>query len=87
MDPGDRQELAARRLQEAGGQDFFAGRAVYIDEFDTFNAPKRALLAAMLPAADVTVSLCCDGLQPADGGGAAEHGGPGGRRLPHRAAQ
>ena len=68
MDPGDRQELAARRLQEAGGQDFFAGRAVYIDEFDTFNAPKRALLAAMLPAADVTVSLCCDGLQPADGG-------------------
>lgn len=69
MDPGDRQELAAKRLQQAGGgADFFAGRAVYMDEFDTFNAPKRALLAAMLPAADVTVSLCCDGLQETDGG-------------------
>ena len=69
MDPGDRQELAARRLQEAGGgTEFFAGRAVYMDEFDTFNAPKRALLAAMLPAADVTVCLCCDGLQERDGG-------------------
>lgn len=69
MDPGDRQEQAARRLQEAdGGRDFFAGRAVYIDEFDTFNAPKRALLAAILPAADLTVSLCCDHLQETDGG-------------------
>ena len=69
MDPGDRQELAARRLQEAGGgAEFFAGRAVYMDEFDTFNAPKRALLAAMLPAADATVCLCCDGLQERDGG-------------------
>ena len=69
MDPGDRQELAARRLQEAdGGRDFFAGRTVYIDEFDTFNAPKRALLAAILPAADLSVSLCCDHLQETDGG-------------------
>ena len=68
MDPGDRQELAARRLREAGaGADFFSGCAVYIDEFDTFNAPKRALLEAMLPAADLTVSLCCDGLQENDG--------------------
>ncbi|MDY6007528.1 MAG: PD-(D/E)XK nuclease family protein, partial [Gemmiger sp.] len=57
MDPTDRQQLAAQRLQP----EFFAGRAVYVDEFDTFNAPKRALLAAMLPAADVTVCLCCDG--------------------------
>lgn len=64
MDPGDRQQLAARYLDA----DFFAGRAVYIDEFDTFNAPKRALLAAMLPVADVTVCLCCDGMQDRDGG-------------------
>lgn len=64
MDPGDRQQLAAQYLDA----DFFAGRAVYIDEFDTFNAPKRALLAAMLPVADVTVCLCCDGIQDRDGG-------------------
>ena len=64
MDPGDRQQLAARYLDA----DFFAGRAVYIDEFDTFNAPKRALLAAMLPVTDVTVCLCCDGMQDRDGG-------------------
>ena len=64
MDPGDRQQLAAQYLDAA----FFAGRAVYIDEFDTFNAPKRALLAAMLPVADVTVCLCCDGIQDRDGG-------------------
>ena len=64
MDPGDRQQLAARYLDAA----FFAGRAVYIDEFDTFNGPKRALLAAMLPVTDVTVCLCCDGMQDRDGG-------------------
>lgn len=63
-DPGDRQELAARSLEP----EFFAGRSVYIDEFDTFNAPKRALLAAMLPVADVTVSLCCDGTRDLTGG-------------------
>ena len=39
-----------------------------MDEFDTFNAPKRALLAAMLPAADVTVCLCCDGEADPDHG-------------------
>ena len=80
MDPGDRQELAARRLREAGaGADFFSGRAVYIDEFDTFNAPKRALLEAMLPATDLTVSLCCDGLQENDGGvGGVQRGAPSG---------
>ncbi len=64
MDPGDRQQRAAERLDAA----FFAGCAVYIDEFDTFNAPKRALLAAMLPVTDVTVCLCCDGEQDLDGG-------------------
>ena len=57
MDPGDRVEQAARILEP----DFFAGRSVFIDEFDTFNASKRAILTAMLPVADVTVSLCCDG--------------------------
>ncbi|MEE0800269.1 MAG: PD-(D/E)XK nuclease family protein [Gemmiger sp.] len=56
MDPGDRVELAARSLSP----EFFAGRTVFIDEFDTFNASKRAMLAAMLPVTDVTVSLCCD---------------------------
>lgn len=64
MDPGDRQQLAARYLEP----EFFAGRAVYVDEFDTFNAPKRALLAAMLPMAEVTVCLCCDGPEDRDGG-------------------
>ena len=64
MDPGDRQQRAAERLDAA----FFAGRAVFFDEFDTFNAPKRALLAAMLPVADVTICLCCDGEQDPDGG-------------------
>lgn len=64
MDPGDRQQLAAQRLDAA----FFAGRAVYLDEFDTFNAPKRALLAAMLPVADVTVCLCCDDARDRAGG-------------------
>ena len=64
MDPGDRQQLAAQMLDA----DFFAGRAVYMDEFDTFNAPKRALLAAMLPVADVTVCLCCNGEQDTAGG-------------------
>ena len=64
MDPGDRQQLAAQMLDAR----FFAGRAVYMDEFDTFNAPKRALLAAMLPVADVTVCLCCDGEQDTAGG-------------------
>ena len=65
MDPGDRQQLAP---PSGWTPAFFAGCAVYIDEFDTFNAPKRALLAAMLPAADVTVCLCCDGEQDTAGG-------------------
>ena len=67
MDPGDRVELAAHLLQTEQ-TDFFAGCAVYIDEFDTFNASKRAMLGAILPAADLTVSLCCDGLEDASGG-------------------
>lgn len=58
MDPGDRVERAAASLEA----DFFDGATVFIDEFDTFNAPKRSMLNAILPLADVTVSLCCDGL-------------------------
>ena len=65
MDPGDRVQAAARALQP----EFFAGRAVFIDEFDTFNAPKRRLLEAMLTmAGDVTVALCCDGMEDYEGG-------------------
>jgi len=42
---------------------------VFIDEFDTFNAPKKRLLGAMLAALpSVTVALCDDGapLLPGD---------------------
>ena len=47
MDPGDRVELAAKSLDQA----FFAGRTVYIDEFDTFNHSKRAMPgSSSLPA-------------------------------------
>lgn len=65
MDPGDRLIAAAERLSP----DFFAGKAVFVDEFDTFNASKKRLLAAMLAAApEVTVALCCDGLDDYDAG-------------------
>lgn len=66
MDPADRLELAAARLESAQAQGalpaFLQGRAVFIDEFDTFNAPKKRLLGALLAAgASVTVALCDDG--------------------------
>ena len=66
MDPSDRLELAARRLEDAAGRGrlpaFLEGRAVFIDEFDTFNAPKKRLMGAMLAALpEVTVALCDDG--------------------------
>ena len=66
MDPSDRIELAAARLEGALAEGrvpaFLAGRAVYIDEFDTFNAPKQRLMGAMLAALpEVTVALCDDG--------------------------
>lgn len=65
MDPGDRLLAAAERLSP----DFFAGKAVFVDEFDTFNASKKRLLAAMLAAApEVTVALCCDSLDDYDQG-------------------
>ena len=72
MDPADRIQLAADRLEGALAQGripaFLEGRAVFIDEFDTFNAPKQRLMGAMLAALpQVTVALCDDGA-PADPG-------------------
>ncbi len=65
MDPGDRLLAAARRTDPA----FFADTAVFVDEFDTFNASKKRLIELMLTAApQVTVALCCDGLQDYDDG-------------------
>ena len=50
MDPSDRLELAADRLEAALARgslpEFLQDRAVFIDEFDTFNAPKKRLMAA-----------------------------------------
>lgn len=66
MDPADRLELAADRLEAALARgelpDFLREREVFIDEFDTFNAPKKRLMGAMLAALPtVTVALCDDG--------------------------
>ena len=66
MDPADRLEQAADRLEAALAEgnllDFLRDRAVFIDEFDTFNAPKKRLLGAMLASLPtVTVALCDDG--------------------------
>ena len=73
MDPADRLELAADRLEAALARDelpdFLREREVFIDEFDTFNAPKKRLMGAMLTALPaVTVALCEDGapMQPGD---------------------
>ena len=73
MDPADRLELAADRLEAALARDelpdFLREREVFIDEFDTFNAPKKRLMGAMLAALPaVTVALCEDGapMQPGD---------------------
>ena len=75
MDPSDRLELAGARLEEALARgevpEFLRDREVFIDEFDTFNAPKKRLLGAMLAALPrVTVALCDDGapLIPGDVG-------------------
>ena len=72
MDPADRIQLAADRLEAALAEGripaFLEGRAVFIDEFDTFNAPKQRLMGAMLAALpQVTVALCDDG-SPAEPG-------------------
>ena len=66
MDPADRLELAASRLEAALARgelpEFLREREVFIDEFDTFNAPKKRLMGAMLAALPtVTVALCDDG--------------------------
>ena len=66
MDPSDRLELAADRLGAALARgslpEFLQGRAVFIDEFDTFNAPKKRLLAGLLTApSQGTVGLCGGG--------------------------
>ena len=66
MDPADRLKLAADRLEAALARgelpDFLREREVFIDEFDTFNAPKKRLMGAMLAALPtVTVALCDDG--------------------------
>ena len=72
MDPSDRLELAAARLEAALARgelpDFLREREVFIDEFDTFNAPKKRLMGAMLAALPtVTVALCDDGSPMAPG--------------------
>ena len=49
--------------------EFLRDRAVFIDEFDTFNAPKKRLMGALLASLPtVTVALCDDGtpLVPGD---------------------
>ena len=66
MDPSDRLELAAERLETAISRgelpEFLREREVFVDEFDTFNAPKKRLMGAMLTALPaVTVALCDDG--------------------------
>lgn len=66
MDPSDRLELAAARLEAALARgevpEFLRDRAVFVDEFDTFNAPKKSLMGAMLASLPlVTVALCDDG--------------------------
>ncbi len=66
MDPSDRLELAASRLEAALARgelpEFLREREVFIDEFDTFNAPKKRLMGVMLAALPtVTVALCDDG--------------------------
>ena len=73
MDPSDRLELAASRLEAALARgelpEFLRDRAVFIDEFDTFNAPKKRLMGALLASLPtVTVALCDDGtpLVPGD---------------------
>lgn len=66
MDASDRLELAAARLEAAvaRGQlpEFLRDCEIFIDEFDTFNAPQKRLMGAMLAALPtVTVALCDDG--------------------------
>lgn len=66
MDPSDRLTLAAQHLEATLSHkdvpEFLRDRAVFIDEFDIFNAPKKRLLGALLAVLpEVTVALCDDG--------------------------
>ncbi len=66
LDPADRVNLAAQQLAQAcsAGElpDFLIDRAVFIDEFDTFNTPKKNLLGALFCAVEsLWVALCDDG--------------------------
>ena len=72
MDPSDRLTRAAEKLETAQAEQnlpaFLQDRAIFIDEFDTFNAPKKRLLTVLLAAApQVTVALCADGLPASEG--------------------
>ena len=72
MDPADRLTRAADRLERAQAENslpaFLQDRAIFIDEFDTFNAPKKRLLTVLLAVApEVTVALCADGLPASEG--------------------
>ncbi len=67
LDPSDRVNLAAARLESASSlgniPDFLRDRAIFMDEFDTFNAPKKRLMSALFSAvSSITVALCLDNL-------------------------
>ena len=68
MDPADRLELAADRLEAALARgelpDFLREREVFIDEFDTFNAPKKRLMGAMLAALPTVTVACATMVRP-----------------------
>lgn len=64
MDPSDRLELAARRADDG----YFAGTAVFIDNFDGFTAPQYALLRRLVHAQRCVVTLCCDSLSDREDG-------------------
>lgn len=64
MDPADRLSLAAARLPE----DFLAGTAVYLDNFDGFTAPQYELLRKLVHAEACAVALCCGELADHDAG-------------------
>ena len=72
MDPADRLTRAAQQLEAAHAEqkmpEFLQGRAIFIDEFDTFNAPKKRLLTVLMATApQITVALCADGLPAMEG--------------------
>lgn len=65
IDPADRLLLAAERA----GEEYFADKTCFIDNFDGFTAPEYRLLEPMLRHCEgVWAALCCDGLTETDGG-------------------